>query len=170
VNERIRAREVRLIDENGTQLGVLPVAQALETARSRELDLIEVAPNATPPVCRIMDYGKYKFTQAKREKDARKRHKAAEMRPIRLRPRINDHDLQTKVRKMRDFLGGGDKVKVNLFFRSREMSHPELGRKVLDRLVKEVEDIAQVENAPRTEGRIMTMILSPKAASAPRSD
>jgi translation initiation factor IF-3 len=168
VNERIRAREVRLIDENGQQLGVLPVREALRIARERELDLIEVAPNAQPPVCRIMDYGKHKYQQAKREREAHKRSKPTEVRTLVFRnPRIDPHDLAVKLRKLREMLTEGNKVRVNLRFRGRELTHPELGYQLLGRLADELADVAMVELAARLEGRMMSMLISPKPGARP---
>ena len=165
MNERIRAREVRLIDENGAQLGVLPTREALRIALERELDLIEVAPNAQPPVCRIMDYGKHKYQQAKRDREQHKRSKATEVRLLRLKPQIGSHDLEIKVRKLRELLAEGNKVRIQLRFRGREISHPELGTKLLNRIAAELSEDAVVESPPRFEGRMMNMLLS----SAPRA-
>jgi translation initiation factor IF-3 len=163
VNERIRAREVRLIDENGAQLGIMPTREALRVARERELDLIEVAPNAQPPVCRIMDYGKHKYQVAKREREAHRRSKGTEVRVLVFRnPRIDPHDLQIKLRKLRQLLGEGNKVRINLRLRGRELSHPELGTQLLNRISQELTDIAQTEMSPRFEGRLMNMLLAPK--------
>lgn len=168
VNERIRAREVRLIDENGAQLGVVSTQEALRIARERQYDLIEVAPNAQPPVCRIMDYGKHKYEQAKRERETRKKSKASEVRLLRMKPQISAHDLDVKVRKLRELLAEGNKVRVSLRFRGREMSRPELGTKLLDRIAEDLSDVAQVEGAPRREGRMMSMMLAGKpGAKAP---
>jgi translation initiation factor IF-3 len=163
VNERIRAREVRLIDENGAQMGIMPTRQALQVARERDLDLIEVAPKAQPPVCRIMDYGKHKYEQAKRDREARKKSRATEVRLLRLRsPQIGAHDLQIKLRKCREMLAEGSKVRVSLRFRGREMSRPQLGTDLLNRVTEELSDIAQTEGTPRQEGRMMSLVLSPK--------
>lgn len=162
VNERIRVPQVRLIDENGIQIGIVPTRQALATAQERGLDLIEVAPTAKPPVCRIMDYGKYRYQQEKRDREARKKHKQSELRAVRLRPMIDEHDLDTKVKLVKRLLGEGDKVRVNLIFRARELPHPELGRRVLQKLADSVTDLAQIERPPVLEGRMMTMILTPK--------
>jgi len=162
LNERIRAREVRLIDENGAQLGVMPTQQALQIARDRNYDLIEVAPNAQPPVCRIMDYGKHKYEQAKRERETRRKSKTSEVRLLRMKPQIGQHDLDIKIRKLRQLLDHGDKVRISLRFRGREMSRPELGRQLLDRIAGSLEDVAQVEGTVRREGRMMNMMLSPK--------
>jgi translation initiation factor IF-3 len=162
VNERIRAREVRVIDENGAQLGIMPSQQALQLARQRELDLIEVAPNAQPPVVRIMDYGKHRYEQQKREREAHKKSRASEVRLLRLKPQIDKHDLEIKVRKLRQMLLEGDKVRFQLRFRGREMARPQLGQQLLQRIAEQVGDIATVEGTPRLEGRMMNMVLAPK--------
>ena len=165
MNERIRAREVRLIDENGAQLGVLSVREALNTARQRELDLIEVAPNATPPVCRIMDYGKHKYQLAKREQESRKKHKPTEVRQLQFRPRIGEHDFGVKIKKLREMLAEGDKVRVNLRFRGREREHVGIAEKLLLRVAEMLGEVARVESPPRLEGRIMMMQITPSGAS-----
>jgi translation initiation factor IF-3 len=167
VNERIRAREVRLIDENGAQLGVMPTPEALRVARGKNLDLIEVAPNAQPPVCRIMDYGKHKYEQAKRERETRKKGKASEVRLLRMKPQISQHDLDVKVRKLRELLADGSKVRVSIRFRGREMSKPELATELFSRIGRELADVAQVEGSPRREGRTMDMMLAPKPGARP---
>lgn len=153
---------MRLIDKAGGQAGVVPIAEALKMAREGELDLVEVAPQAKPPVCRVMDYGKYMYQQRKREQEARKKHKSVELKEIRFRPSIEEHDYQVKLRQAEKFLGKGDKVKVTLMFRGREMQRREMGRKVLDKLANDVEVLSKIERPPRTEGRYMTMILGPK--------
>jgi len=132
-------------------------------AREQALDLIEVAPNAVPPVCRIMDYGKYKYEQAKREREARKKHKQADLRLIRVRPMIDDHDFEVKRKLVRKFLQEGDKVKVNVFFRSREMSHPEFAQRLLDRFIQSAQDLSHVEKPASMEGRMMSIILAPSS-------
>jgi translation initiation factor IF-3 len=162
MNERIRIREVRLIDEEGAQLGIMPTRDALDLARSKGLDLIEVSPTANPPVCRIMDYGKFKYDEAKKKKDAAKKSKTTEIKGIRLRPGTDEHDISFKVRDAQRFLEEGDKVQVTLIFRSREASHPEIGRAQLQRLAEGTASIAVVEQAPTMEGRRMTMLLAPK--------
>ena len=162
VNEQIRVREVRLISQDGAQLGILPVNEALNIAREKGLDLVEVAPNAKPPVCRIMDYSKWKYEQSKRQKEARKRQKAQDMKEVKMRPAIDDHDFNVKARAARRFLEQGDKVKATIMFRGRDLAHVSLGQKVLERLLESVKDVCQVERAPRMEGRNMTMILVPK--------
>ncbi|WP_139345069.1 translation initiation factor IF-3 [Virgibacillus pantothenticus] len=161
VNEKIRAREVRLIDANGDQLGVKSRQEALEIAQKRNLDLVLVAPNAKPPVCRIMDYGKYRFEQQKKEKEARKKQKVINVKEVRFTPGIGDHDFETKLKNARKFLEKGDKVKAAVRFRGRAITHKELGREVLDRFAEEVKDIATVETKPKMEGRNMFIMLAP---------
>lgn len=162
VNEAIRAREVRLIGPNGDQVGVVPLKEALRMAQEANLDLVNVAPQAKPPVCRIMDYGKFRYEQSKREKEARKKQKTIQVKEVRLSPSIEEHDLQTKLRNVKKFLQSGDKVKLTIRFRGREITHQEIGLGILNRMAKEVEDLAQVERQPKLEGRQMIMILSPK--------
>ncbi|GGE17624.1 translation initiation factor IF-3 [Marinithermofilum abyssi] len=162
VNEAIRAREVRLIDAQGNQLGIKPLREALRLAQEAELDLVNVAPQAKPPVCRIMDYGKYRYEQSKREKEARKKQKTIQVKEIRFSPSIEEHDVQTKLRNVKKFLKKGDKVKLSIRFRGREITHQELGRSILDRMAEEVKDLGEVERKPKLEGRHMIMILSPK--------
>jgi len=161
VNERIRIREVRLVDEYGQQVGVVPTAHALEMARERGLDLVEVAPNAIPPVCRLMDYGKYRYEQSRKERESRKHQTTVELKEVRIRPKIDDHDLETKGRHAAKFLDAGDKVKVSVLFRGREMAHPEIGRGLLDQLIELLRSHGSVEQMPKIEGRTMTMILAP---------
>ncbi len=163
VNERIRAQEVRLVGEKGEQLGVMPLSQARETARKHNLDLVEVAPTAVPPVCRLLDYGKYKYEQAKKEQEARKNQKVSLLREVRLRPKIGDHDFEAKARIARKLLANGDKVKVTIMFRGREITHPELGRKLLQRMIESLQDVASLERQAVTEGRRMDIILAPAA-------
>lgn len=162
VNEAIRAREVRLIGPDGNQIGVKSRQEALEIAQNANLDLVMVAPNAKPPVCRIMDYGKYKYEQQKKEKEARKKQKVINVKEIRLSPTIEDHDFHTKLRSARKFLEKGDKVRVVIRFRGRAITHSEIGKEVLERLARECEDISVVEAAPKMEGRNMFLILAPK--------
>lgn len=162
LNERIRAPQVRVVDDAGNQLGVMTSRQANDLARERDLDLVEVAPEANPPVCRIIDYGKFKYEKSKRDSEARKRQKSAEIKGIRMRPRIDEHDLMTKVNHARRFLGEGDKVKVTMLFRNREATHPEFARRSMNRLADEVKEVGVVERQPILEGRQMTMILAPK--------
>jgi len=153
-------REVRLISETGEQLGIMPTIEALRIARERNLDLVEVAPTAVPPVCRLMDYGKYKYEQAKKEREARKQQRAPLLKEVRLRPKIDEHDLQVKMRLIQRFLEEGDKVKVTLIFRGREMAHPHLGREVLDTVIERLKGIATVERSPLMEGRSLSMVLA----------
>jgi translation initiation factor IF-3 len=165
VNERIRIREVRLIDEEGNQLGVIPTAEALQAARDKGLDLVEVAPNANPPVARLMDYGKFRYEESRKEREARKRQKQAQVKEIRFTPNIDTHDLETKVRHARKFLLNGDKVKVSVRFRGRQNLHRDLGRDLLLRVIDMLEDVSQVDQMPRSEGRDMSMMLSPDIES-----
>ncbi|MDX1622746.1 MAG: translation initiation factor IF-3 [Gemmatimonadota bacterium] len=165
VNEQIRFSPVRLIDPDGNQIGVVPVEEAREEAENRGLDLVEVAPSARPPVCRIMDYGRYKYEQAKAEREAKKKQHVTQMKEIKMRPNIEEHDFDFKTRHIKRFLGDRDKVKVTIMFRGREMSHPEVGRAVLDDVIEELGDQAKVEQAPRMEGRNMYMILAPDTKS-----
>ncbi len=161
VNENIRAREVRLIDSNGDQLGVKSRQDALEIAQNRNLDLVLVAPNAKPPVCRIMDYGKFRFEQQKKEKEARKKQKIIHVKEVRLSPGIEEHDFNTKLRNARKFLEKGDKVKVSIRFRGRAITHKELGQKVLVRMAEECKDLSTIEQRPKMEGRSMFLMLAP---------
>jgi translation initiation factor IF-3 len=163
VNESIRAKEVRLIDANGDQLGVKSRDEALEIARTRNLDLVLVAPNAKPPVCRIMDYGKYRYEQQKKEKEARKKQRVINIKEFRFTPVIGDHDFNTKLRHTRRFIENGDKVKASVRFRGRAITHKDLGREVLERLAEEVKDVAIVETKVKMEGRQMFMVLAPIA-------
>ncbi|SDK42446.1 translation initiation factor IF-3 [Sediminibacillus albus] len=161
VNEKIRAREVRLIDSNGDQLGVKSRQEALEIAQTRNLDLVLVAPNAKPPVCRIMDYGKFRFEQQKKEKEARKKQKVINVKEVRLSPGIEDHDFNTKLRNARKFLEKGDKVKASIRFRGRAITHKELGQEVLEKMADECKDISTIETKPKMEGRSMFLLLAP---------
>ncbi len=171
MNERIRAREIRVIDDDGGQLGIMTPREALLIARERGIDLIEVAPQAQPPVCKIMDYGKYKYEQAKKEKESAKKHKQSELKDIRLDPRygmLSEHDLQTKVNHARKFLEDGDKVKVTFRFIGGQIRHPEVGRGQLDTFLQRVADVAQIEKPPAMEGRTMYAVLTPnKAGGSP---
>ncbi|MGB5756829.1 MAG: translation initiation factor IF-3 [Acidimicrobiales bacterium] len=176
INEKIRAREVRVIGPNGDQLGIKPMPEALSLARELELDLVEVADKANPPVCRIMDYGKYKYEAAQRAKESRKKASNVVVKEMKYRPKIGSGDFDTKTRKVEKFLHEGHKVKITIMFRGREVSHPELGRRILDNIAERVEDYAKVEVYPRLDGRNMTMVLGPdgkkgktkKKDSAPR--
>lgn len=174
VNERIRIREVRLIDETGQQLGIVPTFQALSIARERGLDLVEVAPNAMPPVCRIMDWGKERYEQSRKERESRRNSKAITIKEVRLKPKTDDHDLDTKTRKAKEFLQDGDKVKLTVLFRGRENLHPEVGRALLDRMLEQLVPLSVLESPPRLEGRNMSAMLAPKKqpvpAAAPKAD
>lgn len=165
VNEGIRAREVRLVGANGDQIGVKSRQEALEMAQNANLDLVLVAPNAKPPVCRIMDYGKFRYEQQKKEKEARKNQKVITLKEVRLSPTIDEHDFNTKLRNARKFLEKGDKVKAAIRFRGRAITHSDIGRTVLERLAKELEDIATVESRAKMEGRSMFLVLAPKTES-----
>ena len=162
VNERIRAREIRVIDEEGGQLGIMTPAAALELAQDKGLDLVEVAPQSAPPVCRILDYGKYLYQQNKKNHDAKKKQKLIHVKEVKFRPKTEEHDYQFKKKHIERFLNDGDKVKATIMFRGREMAHPDYGRRILDRLRTELAEIAIVENEPRREGRFMFMILGTK--------
>jgi translation initiation factor IF-3 len=157
-----------VVDENNAQLGVLPTFQALNLARERGLDLVEVAPTAVPPVCRILDYGKFKYEQSKKERDARKNQKQVQLREIRMKPKIDDHDIDFKTRTVQKLLKEGDKVKVTVMFRGREVTHPQIGRALLERIYAKVKDTGSLEKSPSLEGRHMTMILTPGAAKPER--
>ena len=152
-----------MVSAEGEQLGIMAIAQALETARSQELDLVEVAPDAQPPVCRIMDFGKYKYTQARRLKEARKKQTTIQIKEVKMGPKTERHDFDFKVKHVRRFLEEGHKAKVTVRFRGREMAHTELGWKMLQKMVEAVSDIAVTENNPRMEGRMLHIMLSPKA-------
>ena len=163
MNEQIRDKEIRLVGENGEQLGMMSAAQALELATAKDLDLVKIAANATPPVCKIMDYGKFKFEQAKREKEARKNQKTVELKEIRLSLNINKHDFETKAGHAEKFLKEGNKVKVSIRFRGREMAHPDIGRKTMKSFAEHLEEHANIERDAKLEGRQMLMFLAPKA-------
>lgn len=162
VNERIRAREVRLIGGDGEQLGVMSFDDALQRAYDRDLDLVEVAPNARPVVCRIMDFGKFKYEQAKKDREARKHQKVITIKEVKMRPNINEHDFQVKLRNAIRFLEEGAKVKCSIMFRGREIVHRDKGHQVLQRLAEAVVDLCVIERHPSMEGRNMVMILAPK--------
>ncbi|MEM9563241.1 MAG: translation initiation factor IF-3 [Actinomycetota bacterium] len=173
MNEKIRAREVRVIGPNGDQLGIKPIPEALSLARELELDLVEVADKASPPVVRIMDYGKYKYEAAQRAKESRKKASNVVVKEMKYRPKIGVGDFDTKTRKVEKFLQEGHKVKITIMFRGREVSHPELGRRILDDIAERVEEYAKVEVYPRLDGRNMTMVLGPdgkKGKSPKRRD
>ena len=162
VNEEIRNREVQLIDQTGTNLGAVPIQDALARAAEAGLDLVEISPNANPPVCKLLDYGKYKFQAQKKAAEARKKQKVVEVKEIKFRPMIDDHDYDVKMRAMKRFFDEGDKVKVTLKFRGREMAHLELGMKLLLQVKDDTTTIAKVEAEPKLEGRQMMMVLAPK--------
>jgi len=162
VNDRIRVSPVRLIGESGQQIGIIPVKDALQRARDVGLDLVEVAPDSRPPVCRIMDFGKYKYEQSKKEKQAKKKAHSFQMKEMRYRPKIDEHDYQFKTRHVREFLTSGSKVRAFVMFRGREMTRIEFGKQILERLSEDIKDIAVVDMAPKMEGRSMSMVLSPK--------
>lgn len=164
INEEIRDKEVRLIGADGEQLGVVPIAQAQGLALEKNLDLVKIAPQATPPVCKLMDYGKHKFEQAKREKEARKNQKTIEIKEIRLSLNIDTNDFNTKANRAIKFLESGDKLKVSVRFRGREMAHPELGTNIIQRFADVVSEYGTIERMPKLEGRSMVMFVSPKAA------
>jgi translation initiation factor IF-3 len=162
VNRQIRISPIRVIAADGSQLGIMDVESALAAAEQQGLDLVEVAPMARPPVARIMDYGKFKFEQAKMARVAKKKQKVIELKEVKFRPGINEHDFNTKTRHARKFLGEGNKVKVTMMFRGRQIAHPELGRQVLDRIAQVLSDVAKVESEPKLESKLMTMILAAK--------
>jgi translation initiation factor IF-3 len=155
-------REVRLVGPDGEQMGIFPTHEALRLARDRGLDLVEVAPQARPPVCRMMDYSRWKYERSKRMKEAKKKQKTQDVKEIKMRPTIDDHDFQVKARACIKFLGEGDKVKATIMFRGRQMAHLDIGQRVLERLLESVKDICIVERAPKIEGRNMIMILAPR--------
>jgi translation initiation factor IF-3 len=161
LNDRIRSPQVRLIGPDGDQIGLIPTQEALRRARELDLDLVEVAPQAQPPVCRIMDYGKFKYERDIRQKEARKKQARTELKEIKFRPKIDAHDYATKKGHVDRFVRGGHKVKVTIMFRGREMTHTELGRKILDRLVADLGELVTVESMPKQEGRNMIMVIAP---------
>ncbi len=162
INEEIRVAEVRLIDVSGEQLGIVSTSQALDTAYERGLDLVMIAPNSKPPVCRIMDYQKYRFDQAKKEKEAKKKQRIVEIKEVRLSPNIGDHDFDVKLKNAKKFLEEGNKVKVSIRFRGREVTHSDLGKDVLTKFAEDISDTGVIDKAPKMEGRNMVMFLSPK--------
>jgi translation initiation factor IF-3 len=163
INREIRAKEVRVIDPEGKQLGVLPLVEALRAAANFELDLVEVSPKSEPPVCRIMDYGKFKYQQSKKAHDARKKQAVVHVKEVKLRPKTEEHDFQFKVRHVERFIKEGNKTKVTIVFRGRELAHPDLGRNMLNRVTEESKEWAKVEQPPKFEGRNFVMILAPLA-------
>ena len=162
INEQIRDREIRLIGEDGQQLGIMSSREAMKIAREAELDLVKIAPQAKPPVCKIIDYGKYRYEQARKEKDAKKKQKTIEVKEVRLSPNIDSNDLNTKIASARKFIEKGNKVKVTLRFRGREMAHVQSSRHILDEFAKALEDIALVDKPAKMEGRSMAMFLTEK--------
>jgi translation initiation factor IF-3 len=160
---------VRVIDENGQQLGIMAPPQALVIARQKGLDLVEISPTAMPPVCRIMDFGKYQYQEQKRSREAKKHQRVIEVKEIKFRPKVDEHDYQFKKKHIERFLSDGDKVKATIFFRGREMAHPEIGRRILERLIGELGEVALAETAPRQEGNQMHTILSRKPQSGGKS-
>jgi translation initiation factor IF-3 len=170
INERIRVPEVRLIDEEGNQVGIIPTEQALEQAADKDLDLVEVAPDARPPVARLLDYSKYRYEQEQKAKAARKHQQQINVREIKLRPKIATHDYETKKGHVERFLRNQDKVKVTIMFRGREQAHPERGRTLLRRLYEDIEPLATIEQEPLQEGRNMSMLLAPARTKASEGD
>jgi len=162
INERIRVPQVRLIGPDSDQLGVVSIQKALEIASQHELDLVEVAPQANPPVCRIMDFSKFKYDQEKKEREAKKHQKQGRLKEIRLKPNIDDHDYEVKLKQTVSFLNRKDKVKINMFFRGRQMEHMDLGRKVLDRFIIDTQNAGQIEKEPGLEGRVISLVIAPK--------
>jgi len=162
VNEQIGVPEVRLIDQNGENVGVVSKNEAMARAEEAGLDLVEISPGAAPPVCKILDYGRFKYEDQKKKSEARKRQKTIDVKEIKMRPNIDQHDYDVKMRSIQRFLAEGDKVKVTLRFRGREMAHQELGMKVLDRVREELDEVAKVEQFPRLEGRQMIMVMAPR--------
>jgi translation initiation factor IF-3 len=162
VNERIRAREVRVVDDDGNQLGIMPPYEALKVARERGLDLVEVSPTANPPVCRIINYGKYLYQLSKRQHEARKHQRSIEMKEVKFRPRTSEHDFETKRNHIVEFLQAGNKVKATIMFRGREMAHRNLGWEMMQRLINELGEAVQVETRPKQEGPNLSAILAPK--------
>ena len=166
INEEIRDREVRVIDQNGEQLGVMATAAALSLAEERQLDLVKIAPGAHPPVCKLMDYGKYRFEQSKRDREIRKNQKVITVKEVRLSATIDTHDIEVKSRMAQKFLSEGNKVKVSIRFRGRQITHAEIGTDVMEAFAKAVADVGVVERKPATEGRNMTMIVAPRESTA----
>ena len=162
INEQIKDKEIRLIGEDGEQLGIMPVREAMKIAQEAELDLVKIAPTAKPPVCKIIDYGKYRYELVRKEKEARKKQKTVEIKEIRLSPNIETNDLNTKINAARKFISKGNKVKVTLRFRGREMAHMQSSKHILDDIAKELEEVAVVEKAPKVEGRAISMVLAEK--------
>lgn len=162
INSRIRANQVRLVDANGKQVGVVPLARALTTAREEQLDLVEVAPNVSPPVCKIMDYNKYKYEQEKKEREAKKKQHVVHVKEIKMSSKIEEHDYQTKLNHLRRFLERKDRAKVTMFFRGREMAHVDLGRNIINRLIKDLADMGEPEEEAKLEGKLLIIKFMPK--------
>jgi translation initiation factor IF-3 len=162
INDKIRVPQVRLVGPDGSQLGVVSIQNALDIANQHELDLVEVAPQASPPVCRVIDFSKFKYDQEKKEREAKKHQRQSRLKEIRLKPNIDDHDYQVKVKHAVGFLKKKDKVKVSLFFRGRQMEHLDLGRKILDRFIIDVQNDGQIEKEPVLEGRVISFMVAPK--------
>jgi translation initiation factor IF-3 len=162
INKYIRAKEVRVIDPDGAQIGILPISQALDAAAEYGLDLVEISPNATPPVCKIMDYGRYKYELTKKRQEAKKKQSTFQLKEIKVRPKTGEHDLQVKIGHIKKFIGKRDKVKVTVMFRGREITLSKLGNDVLERIAEDTADIAVIEQPPKFEGRTLVMVLSPK--------
>lgn len=165
VNEEIKAREVRVISASGQQLGIMSPREALRIAAEQHLDLVEISPTAKPPVCRIMDYGKYRYEQQKRDKEARKKQKVITIKEVKIRPNIEEHDFSVKLKHAQRFLTDGDKVKITVMFRGRELSHPELGKEMLAKMAASLQEIAHIEREAKLEGKNMIMIMAPKQHS-----
>lgn len=162
INDAIRAKEVRLISEDGKQIGIVSIREALEIAEKSDLDLVEISPNAVPPVCKIIDYGKYNYEQQKREKINRKKQHVITVKEVRFRPHTDTHDIETKVRKIREFIEGGDRVKISVMFRGREMAHQEMGMDTIVKVLSLLEDVAKIDKEPLQEGRFLTAYLAAK--------
>jgi translation initiation factor IF-3 len=162
INDKIRVPQVRLVGPDGSQLGVVSMQNALEIANQHELDLVEVAPQASPPVCRIIDFSKFKYDQEKKEREAKKHQRQSRLKEIRLKPNIDEHDYQVKVKHAAEFLKKKDKVKVSLFFRGRQMEHLDLGRKILDKFIMDIQNDGQIEKDPVLEGRVISFMVAPK--------
>ena len=169
INRAIRVKEVRVIDPEGKQLGILPIFEALRVAGSYELDLVEVSPKSEPPVCRIMDYGKFKYQQQKKAHDAKKKQAVIHIKEVKMRPKTEEHDFQFKLRHIERFLKEGNKIKVTVVFRGRELAHPDFGRNLVNRIVEGTKEIGKVEQEPRFEGRNFVMILAPLQSLKPSS-
>lgn len=163
VNREIRAPDVRLIDQNGEQVGVVTIKEALDMATEAGLDLVEIAPASKPPVCKIIDYGKYRYDQTKREKESKKAQHQIKVKEVKLKPNIDTHDFNTKVRRAREFLTKGNKVKITCTFRGREMAHPELGENLVDNFCESLSDVSQVESPPKRMGKILSVVVAPRA-------